>query len=291
MRREGVRLEYVLDEGGGIFNDFAGLDKPAAFIGIGEKGYVTFELSVEVSEAGHSSMPPPLTDTAIGILGDALHRLHEAPFPARLDGGVDQTLDYLGPEMPLINRVAVANRWLFAPLLIRQLGSTPFGNAALRTTVAPTIVEGGIKDNVLPSRAKMTINTRVLPKESVSTTRLHLKETINDDRVEIQPTALVKEPSRLSSTESAAFNQLHRTIREIYPTVVVAPFVVVAGTDATHFDDETLTENIYRFVPWRLGKDDLKRIHGANERLSRDDYVDLVRFYERLIRNTASTAN
>ena len=236
-------------------------------------------------------MPPPLTDTAIGILGEALHRLQEAPFPARLEGVVDQTLDYLGPEMPLVNRVAVANRWLFKPLLIRQLSGTPLGNAALRTTVAPTIVEGGIKDNVLPSRASLTINIRVHPKDKVESASKHIADTIDDGRVTIQPSALQKEPSRLSSTESTAFNQLDRTIREIYPTVVVAPFVVVAGTDATHFDNERLSNNVYRFVPWRLGKDDLKRIHGVNERLSRDDYVQLVRFYERLIRNTASIAN
>ncbi len=142
MKNQVIRLEYVLDEGGGIFNDFAGLQQPAAFIGIAEKGFATLELRAEVSEAGHASMPPPLSDTAIGILGEALRRLEQSPHPAHLDGGIGRTLDYLGPEMPLINRVAVANRWLFSPLLVRLLGGTPLGNASLRTTLAPTMVGG-----------------------------------------------------------------------------------------------------------------------------------------------------
>ncbi len=129
----------------------------------------------------------------------------------------------------------------------------------------------------------------MLPGESVESAVQHIRKTIADERVTVDPPILQREPSsRLSATDSEAFTQLHRTIREIYPNVLVAPFVVVAGTDATHYDDQSLTGDIYRFVPWRLGKDDLKRIHGVNERLSRDDFLNIVRFYERLIRNTAA---
>ena len=288
MKEQGIRLEFVLDEGGGIFNDFEGLNQPAAFIGIGEKGFVTVELSVEVTEAGHSSMPPPIPDTALGMLGKALQRLHEHPHPAYLDGGIDMTLDYVGPEMPFPNRMVVANRWLFEPLLIQQLSGTPLGNAAIRTTIAPTVAEAGVKDNVLPTRASMTLNLRIHPRESVDEAVAHLRETLADDGVTVRPLELQRPPSPLSLTDSVAFRQLQRTILEIYPSVVVAPFVVVAGTDASHYDDRTLSQNVYRFVPWRLGKDDLKRIHGIDERLSRDDYVTMVRFYERLLRNTAS---
>lgn len=288
MRRQGIHLDYVLDEGGGIFNDFAGLNQPAAFIGIGEKGFVTVEITAEVSEAGHSSMPPPIPDTALGILGQALHRLQEHPHPAHLDGGIDMTLDYVGPEMALPNRAVVANRWLFAPLLLQQLGGTPLGNAAIRTTIAPTVATAGVKDNVLPTRASMTVNLRIHPNDKLDSAVEHLRSTIADERVSIRPLEPQRPPSPLSSTESTAFRQLQRTILEIYPSVVVAPFVVVAGTDASHYDDRKLSRNVYRFVPWRLGKNDLKRIHGIDERLSRDDYLDMVRFYERLLRNTAS---
>lgn len=288
MRQEGIRLAYVLDEGGGIFNDFGGLSQPAAFIGIGEKGFATLQLSVELKEAGHASMPPPLSDTAVGILAGAVQRLQQSPPPARLSGGMGLTLDYLGPEMPLVNRVAVANRWLFSPLLMRQLASTPLGNAAIRTTVAPTLIEGGVKDNVLPARATLTINVRVLQGDSVASAIEFIRRVIDDPRVVISEPTLQREPSRLSSTESPSFTMLHRTIREIYPSVLVAPFVVVAGTDSAHYDDPSLSRDIYRFVPWKLGKTDLTRIHGLDERLSRDDYMELVHFYERLIRNSAA---
>jgi carboxypeptidase PM20D1 len=285
MQRENIRLDYVLDEGGGIFNDFSGLDGPAAFIGIAEKGFVTLELTAKVEEAGHSSMPPPLPQTAIGILGEALERLHRSPHQADLGGGMGMTLEYLGSEMSWMQRVAIANRWLFDPLLIRQLDNTPLGNAALRTTIAPTIVQGGVKDNVLPTQATMTLNLRILPGDSVESAVNHVKEVISDLSIDVDATEMQRPPSkRLSSTDCDAFEQLHRSIRQIYPNVVVAPFVVVAGTDASHYEE--LASETYRFVPWRLGKEDLKRIHGIDERLARDDYLDLVRFYEQLIRNS-----
>lgn len=285
MQRERIRLDYVLDEGGGIFNDFSGLDGPAAFIGIAEKGFVTLELTAKVEEAGHSSMPPPLPQTAIGILGEALERLHRSPHQADLGGGMGMTLEYLGSEMSWMQRVAIANRWLFDPLLIRQLDNTPLGNAALRTTIAPTIVQGGVKDNVLPTQATMTLNLRILPGDSVESAIKHVKEVIKDLSIDVDATEMQRPPSkRLSSTDCDAFEQLHRSIRQIYPNVVVAPFVVVAGTDASHYEE--LASETYRFVPWRLGKEDLKRIHGIDERLARDDYLDLVRFYEQLIRNS-----
>ena len=290
MKSQRIQLEYVLDEGGGIFNDFAGLDGPAAFIGIGEKGFVTLELTAKVEEAGHSSMPPPLPQTAIGILGEALDRLHHSPHRADIDRGMGMTLEYLGSEMSWMQRVAIANRWLFDPLLIRQLDNTPLGNAALRTTIAPTIVEGGVKDNVLPTQATMTLNLRILPGDSIESAIKHIEDVLKDLSIDIVATAMQRPPSkRLSSTDCDAFEQLHRSIRQIYPSVVVAPFVVVAGTDASHYEELDLAKETYRFVPWRLGKEDLKRIHGIDERLARDDYLDLVRFYEQLIRNSCES--
>jgi carboxypeptidase PM20D1 len=78
---------------------------------------------------------------------------------------------------------------------------------------------------------------------------------------------------------------LHRTIREIFPDVVVAPGLMVAATDSRHYTE--ITDNIFRFSPVRANSDDLKRFHGTNERLSIEGYADMIRFYRRLIENAA----
>lgn len=286
MRRQGIRLLYVLDEGGCIYTDFPGLDAPVALVGVAEKGWLSVRLTVQLNDGGHASMPPP--QTAIGVLARAISRIEQNPLPARLDGGADMMLDYVGPEMPMPRRLAVANRWLFAPLIKRSLTATPSGNAALRTTIAATIIQGGVKENVLPTQAEATLNVRVLPGDHSQRVLAHLKRTVADQRVAIEPLAGGRQPSRISSTQSPAFHTLHTTIKQIFPDVVVAPFVVIGGTDAAHFDDLTLSKDVYRFIPAPMDDADLKRIHGIDERIARKDYLNIVRFYIRLLEASAT---
>jgi carboxypeptidase PM20D1 len=89
----------------------------------------------------------------------------------------------------------------------------------------------------------------------------------------------------VSSTASPSYQLLNRTIREIFPDVVVAPGLMLAGTDSRHYAG--IADNIFRFSPVRANSDDLKRFHGTNERLSIEGYADMIRFYRRLIENTA----
>ena len=70
------------------------------------------------------------------------------------------------------------------------------------------------------------------------------------------------------------------------PEVVVAPGLLVAGTDSKHY--LPLTEATYRFLPIRLTGEDLQRIHGTNERIAIDNYAEVISFYAQLIRNSAS---
>ena len=89
----------------------------------------------------------------------------------------------------------------------------------------------------------------------------------------------------MSSIESDAFRQLHRTIREVYPEVAVAPFVLVGSTDSVHYVD--LCENIYRFIPAQLAERDTQRFHAIDERIPLQDYTDIVRFFHQFILNQA----
>ncbi len=286
LRSQGRKLHMVLDEGGCIFTEFPGLDQPAALIGVAEKGMVNIQLSVELSptELGHASMPP--SQTAISLLATAIHRVHATPFPARIDSGLGDTLRFLGPEMPsFVQRLAMANLWLAEPLVTRQLAAKPRSNALLRTTIASTLIEGGVQHNVLPQRATATLNLRLIPGESIEEAAQHIRQSIDDSRVVVSAHPMGKEASAISSVESTAFQQLHRTIREVYPDVAVAPFVLVGSTDSGHYSD--LAADTYRFIPARLAERDTQRFHGIDERISMQDYLDIVRFFHQLILNHA----
>jgi carboxypeptidase PM20D1 len=89
----------------------------------------------------------------------------------------------------------------------------------------------------------------------------------------------------VTGTASPSFRTLNRTIREIFPDVLVAPGLMVAVTDSRHYAG--IADNIFRFSPVRANSEDLKRFHGTNERLSIEGYADMIRFYRRLIENTA----
>jgi len=284
LRARGLELEYVLDEGMNVVDGIIpGIAAPAALIGIAEKGYLSLDLSVQTA-GGHSSIPP--VDTAIGIISRALQRLEAAPFPARLSGPTRQMLEFLGPEMAWAKRLPLANLWLFEPLVKRQLTASPLANAAMRTTLAPTLFNAGVKENVLPSQARAVVNLRILPGETIAGATEHVRKTIDDPRLKIATLPIRVEPSAVSDIEAASFQLIHRTIRQAIPEALVAPGLLVAASDSRHY--AALTKNIYRFLPITLRSEDAKRYHGINERISLQDYERCVRFYLQLIRNGQS---
>jgi carboxypeptidase PM20D1 len=285
FRSNGVRLHTVLDEGGCVFTEFPGLASPAALVGVAEKGFLTVEMTASVTpdKVGHSSMPP--RETAVSILSSAIHRVQSSPFPARIDGGLRETLNFLGPEMPLGQKVAVSNLWLFGPLVERNLSAKPSGDALLRTTLATTMIQGGTSATILPTQATATINIRLLPGDRIDNALNYLSKSINDPRVSLTPLDKPREASQVSGTDSQPFRILQTTIHEVFPDVVVAPFVLVGGTDAVHYTD--LCDHIYRFIPARLSERDTQRFHGVNERISSESYLGIVQFFHQFIINAS----
>jgi carboxypeptidase PM20D1 len=284
LQQRGIEFELVLDEGGAISTDLIPfVREPVALIGIAEKGYLTLELTI-VEEGGHSSMPPP--HTAIGILSDAIVRLESHPFASRLDGGTAQFLESLGPAMPFGYRTVLANLWFFNPLLKLYFASQPTTNAMIRTTLATTIFESGTRENILPQQARAVINLRILPGDTLEEVTQEIQRVIKDPRVRVRLVGVTREPSGQSRIDSWGYTQLAQTIRQVFPQVVAAPFVVLGGTDSYHYQD--IAGNIYRFSPIFVSQADLKRIHGTDERIAIEDYLACVRFYYYFIRNVST---
>ena len=283
LKNEGVIAEYILDEGGTIAQGIIpGLEKDAALIGIAEKGFVSLTLSVKV-EGGHSSMPSK--ETAIDVLATAITKLKNNPFPAEISGALESFMENLGPEMSFINKLAFSNTTIFKSLIISTYEKSPSGNAFVRTTTSPTIFNSGVKENVIPQFASATVNFRILPGNTVESVMARVTEVVDDKRISIKKGDFSSEPSKTSPINSFGFYTIKRTISEIYPEVIISPYLVVGATDSRHFRE--VSDNIYRFTTIKISKDNIKSFHGLNERISIEDYKNSIRFYIRLLKNSS----
>lgn len=283
--REVEPYAYVIDEGGLVARGMVpGLDGAVALIGTAEKGYVNLELLVE-GDGGHSSTPPESTN--IGILTAAISRVEETSFPAHLEDPALESFAYISAGIGFLPRLAFANLWLFRPVVKRLMLMDPSSASSLRTTTAVTIVEGGVKANVLPIRARAVVNHRIRPGKTILSVLERVREVVDDDRVQVRVFGdWGADPSPVSDASGAPFQMLARTIMQIVPDddVIVAPYVVPGGTDAKYYSGRS--RHVFRFLPTPMEADALQRIHGTNERMSKEGFVTSIKFFQQLIRNS-----
>ncbi|WP_374960057.1 M20 family peptidase [Gilvibacter sp.] len=271
LKKQGVQAAITIDEGGFLAEDLVpGIDSPVAMINLAEKGFASFRLIVETN-GGHSSAPPE--ENTIGILAQAIVDLEDNQRPYKLVNPVDYQLEYMGPEMPFMQRMAFANPWLFKKPILEALNA--------HTTTAPTIIEGGVKNNVIPTVAEATINFRILPGETIESVKEHIVNTVSD-KVRVEEVGFLTNPSPVSSVESENFKILEQTIRDIYPNSIVVPGLVGGGTDARYFYD--ISDDVYRFYPIKLAPDSMSRFHGIDEKISKENYMEIITFSYHLIK-------
>ena len=284
LRSRGVHPLVAIDEGSAVVRGVVpGTSRPVGLIGIAEKGYASVELTVQ-GTGGHSSMPPP--QTAVGVLAHAIDQLERHPMQPRLNDASAAMLDRVGRNLALPQRIVMANLWVTRPLLLRMLSRSPTSNATIRTTTAPTVIQGSPKDNVLPIRARAIVNFRIIPGETPDDVLRHVRLTVDDPRVAIALNGSPSPPSPVSSTSSASYLTLTRAIRALEPDAIVGPSLVIGATDSRHYAG--YARDVYRFLPVPVGPEDLARIHGTNERIGVHDYGRAVAFMTRLIRDLSA---
>jgi carboxypeptidase PM20D1 len=285
LKERKVHLDFVIDEGLLILDGILpGLIKPAALIGIAEKGYLSVVLKMSATP-GHSSMPPKKGTSAIAMMSAALKRLDDEQLPGGIRGVGGEMFDTIAPEMSGFSRVALSNLWLFGPVVSKQLESAASTNAMLRTTTALTIINAGNKENVLPGRAEATVNFRILPGDTKEQVMDHMRKqvthAVGSDQFELFALPGAVDASKVAPTDSAQYKLLNKTIREVFPGTLVAPGLMVGATDSIHYGD--ISDHIFKFSPVRANAEDLKRFHGTNERLAISNYAEAIRFYHRLL--------
>lgn len=263
FKEQGLEFDFVLDEGGcAATNILGGIDKPIALVGVGEKGYANIRLTV-TQDGGHSSMPAP--HTSLGILAEAICRVENHPFKPRLIAVTSDFLKRIGPYMKGINRVILANLWIFKPVFLSVFSKMKSGSALLRTTIAVTMAQGSPAPNVVPQKSSAVVNSRILPGETGEMLMDHFRKALKGLPVELEPINL-DEPSKLSPSDSEAFRYVESLIEEFCPGSIVAPYLVMASTDAKKY--ECVSKNIFRFTPYVVDNDYLEKVHGTNENIS-----------------------
>ena len=283
LKERGVELESVIDEGGAIIPaKIKGLlDINIAGVGIAEKGYADFEISVS-AKGGHSSQPP--NHTALGEMANIIKDIENHQFKAKLTPYIKELFIRIGKQMTYPGRIFTCNLWLLWPVVKAVMKRIPAAASMIRTTTAVTMASGSPAPNVLPQTAKIVANFRIMPGSSVKDVEKHLIKVIKNKNVNIRLIES-KEPSAISPTDSEAFKAIEDIFYRMNNKNLVAPYLVMGGTDACRY--EGVAKNIFRLSPFVFSTDLLITTLGTNERLPIDCVEDGVAFFKRYIRRLA----
>ncbi len=278
MSREGLKFAFVLDEGGAVAEGFfPGLHSAVAVIGIAEKGNLDLQLSCS-RDGGHSSTPK--NPTSLGKIAAAVARIENRQPRGRFTVPIRALFQALGKKAPFPLAMVFLNIWLFGPLLKSSLKSNNTTNAMIRDTHATTMARGSEASNVISTVASAVINFRTLPQTTKEQVLDWAKKTIRDDSITME-VLFHSPPSRVSNPGSQEFMMIEAAISKVFPSVITAPYLMLGGTDAQWY--EQVSDNVYRFTPALMNRDELSRMHNANERFSLENLGKAIDFYVHLI--------
>lgn len=279
FKERGIKLDSVIDEGGAILSVKVDkvIDGHLAGVGIAEKGHVDFEISVN-AKGGHSSQPPK--HSALGELSKIVCNLEKHQFKAELTDQLSSLFTEIGKSTTYPVRCVMCNLPVLKPLVTTVCSNIPAVASMMRTTTAVTMANGSPAPNVLPQKASVVANFRIMPGQTVEDVEAHIKKYAGP-KAEVKLLG-GKNPSKLSPVDSRAFKVIEQICKTMDPKAIVAPYLVMGGTDARQYED--VCDNIYRYSPFLMTTPLLLTTHGTNERIPVDSLSDGVVFFKRYIR-------
>lgn len=287
------RFAFVMDESAPLIPGvFPGIPDNTALIGIAQKGYLSLELAIH-GIGGHSSQPPE--ESNIGILAKAITKLEDAQFPYRIHGAVRHQYRYMGPELdedrqPMFAAVAFGKDGEMTDLekeFIAEMATDQVTRAMLHTTIAVTMINAGIKDNVLPPSATAVVNFRPMPGDTPEVIIDHVRKAIGDDRITITDISASTPATAVADPEGPGYKALEKTVRQIWGNdLIVAPFFVIGGSDSKHFQARPFAPDVYTITGIQLeSTKEFAGFHGVNERILVDEYGKTIAFFYQLMGN------
>lgn len=282
LKRRGVELFLVCDEGGCIITDpIGGVNGNFAMVGVFEKGKADVKFTAH-STGGHASAPTK--NTPIARLASFVDDVEKhSPFKKKLMPEVSAMFTTLAPYASSFGmRLLLGNIWLFKPLIVAVLPAVSAqAGAMLRTTIAFTTQSGSDAYNVIPQEATLGANMRFIPhqgeKESLEIIENLAKKHGLD--TEIIHTNDYTDPVDINGE---AFKLVENVIGETFPGLASSPYVMTGATDAQFY--QPICKNCIRFAPVIYGPDQMKGMHGVNECIEYNCLPGAVRFYKNLIK-------
>ena len=283
LKNKGVRLAYLMDEGGMIIEEpVAGVKGTYGMVGVLEKGSGDVKF-VAKSNGGHASAPTK--NTPLVRLGKFMVDVEKNyPFKSIMNPTVQEMFRRMTPNMNFPMKLIFSNLWLFKNLLVKLLPSisAPAG-AMLHTTIAFTTAKGSDGLNVLPQEAYVTGNMRFIPHQDA-------KESIDVITKVAKKYDIEAIPMGFSSScpvvdyHSEAFKKVEEVASIVYPGIGICPYAMTGGTDAKFYRD--LTPNCLRFAPLYIDNQQYGSIHGLNENISQGTLPLGVDFYKEMIKRS-----
>ena len=273
---EKISADYVINEGGGFSIPING--RHVFTVQTAEKGIVWMKIKAH-GRPGHGSIPGA-ADNAVLRMAEVARRLGTHRSKIKVVPTVKQMMKELSKERGAFARrlSSLMTNPLFADRILdrmakKEKGMAEFFRALMRTTIAPTMVHGGIKENIIPSECEGVFDCRILPGQTKETLLNEVKEVLkNIEKLEFEYIK-ADEPSE-SPFDTALYRQVRETLREFLPDCSVVPFMMTGGTDSRYL--RRLGSVCYGFHPLKtdVSMDELlKMTHGIDERISVENLV------------------
>ncbi|HKW65427.1 MAG TPA: M20/M25/M40 family metallo-hydrolase [Candidatus Acidoferrum sp.] len=266
---------FAINEGGNVFTKSGKVQ----YIGVqaGEKVAVNVAV-IARGTSGHASQPTK--DNPVVHLAAAVAKIGTYSAPVHFTAIVRRYFEGIAPLEDdeigkWIRSMDTPDRGEHAQRVVSD--ASPLWNSMMRDTVAPTILSAGLANNVIPAEARANLNVRLLPGDSINTIIADLNKQVNDPAVtlQVQPNAGLAAPP--SSLESDFYNLICRVASREFGGAPSLPFQSTWLTDSAQLRLHSV--QAYGLVPFPLGDEDLRRMHGDDERIplaSFDKGVDLL---------------
>lgn len=279
--KEGIRFDWVLDEGGMIvYEPLKGAKGNFAMVGVGEKGSANIKFTA-VSNGGHASTPPK--DTPLVRLGKFMSFMdNHNPFEVQL---TDVTCNMFknfsekisGPLKPIMRHPR-----LFSPVLKAVMTKSGTSNAIIRTTLAFTRSEGSEANNVIPQSAWVIGNMRYSHHEGQ---KCSIQKAVDiAKRFDIEAEVLdAGFESGISPVNSKGFNLIKDAVNSAFDGVITTPYIQNGASDSRFMS--RVSDNVYRFVPFVVSDEQLATVHGIDENVDISTLLGAVAFYRYMMSN------
>jgi acetylornithine deacetylase/succinyl-diaminopimelate desuccinylase-like protein len=260
---EKIAAGYALNEGGNVFLK----NGKVQYTGVQASEKVALNVAVIAQgRSGHASQPTK--NNAVVHLAEAVAKIGNYSAPVHFTSIVKRYFEGLAPleddEMgKWIRSMDTADRGEHAQRVISE--ASPLWNSMLRDTIAPTVLSAGVGNNVIPAEARANLNVRLLPGDTIDVVLNELKKLVNDPqvRLELQPNAGLAAPP--SSLESDFYGVVSKVVAQEFGGAPALPFQSTWLTDSAQLRLHNV--QAYGLVPFPLAEEDLRRMHGDDERI------------------------